>query len=53
MNKKITSTKEEINKYLGASDIVNSTANLYVIKEKEMESALNEIYKEIGYTEMD
>lgn len=52
MDNKITS-KEEINKYLSASDIVNSTANLYAIKEKEMESALNDIYKEIGYTEMD
>lgn len=53
MESNISLGKEEINKYLGASDIVNSTANLYIIKEKEMESALKEIYKEIGYTEME
>jgi hypothetical protein len=33
---------------LGPSDIVNSAGGSYVIKEKEMETALKNIYKEIG-----
>lgn len=45
--------EKEINKYLSPSDIVNGTANLYEIKEKEMEAALKDIYREIGYSEMD
>jgi hypothetical protein len=34
--------------YMGASDIVNGTPSLYSIGEKEMESALEEINKELG-----
>lgn len=45
------SKKENIpriqSKYLGASDIVNGTPSLYKPREKEMESALDEILKEI------
>lgn len=44
---------KEKNNYLNPSDIVNGTANLYEIKEKEMEAALKDIYREIGYMEMD
>lgn len=38
---------------MGASDIVNGTAPLYKIEEKEMESALKEIYEEIGVKDME
>lgn len=38
--------KEKV-EYLGASDIVNGTPALYDIKEPEMESALNEVMKEL------
>jgi hypothetical protein len=34
-------------KYLGASDIVNGTPSLYEPREKEMETAIEEILKEI------
>lgn len=44
---------KETNNYLNPSDIVNGSANLYEIKEKEMEAALRDIYREIGYVEMD
>ncbi|MFL0247848.1 hypothetical protein [Candidatus Clostridium stratigraminis] len=44
---------KETNNYLSPSDIVNGTANLYEIKEKEMEAALRDIYREIGYVEID
>lgn len=53
MDNKVTSSKENAGKYLSASDIVNGTANLFEIKEKEMESALKDIYREIGYSEID
>lgn len=38
---------KETSKYLGASDVVNGTPALYSFNEKEMESALEEIYREI------
>jgi hypothetical protein len=38
--------KEEV-KYLGASDIVNGTASLYKIREKEMKTDLENISNEI------
>jgi|GEM_PF-3988281 len=53
MDHNVNLRMEETNKYLSSSDIVNGTANLYKIKEKEMESALKDIYREIGYSEMD
>ncbi len=46
MSKNKKKIKDIENGNLGASDIVNGTASLYEIK--EMESALNHIYKEIG-----
>jgi 2-keto-3-deoxy-L-rhamnonate aldolase RhmA len=33
--------------YLGPSDIVNQVGGQYVIKEKEMESALQDVFEEI------
>lgn len=50
MEIKNTSYNEQSNN-LGASDIVNGTACLYSIREKEMETALKDLYKEIGYEE--
>lgn len=40
--------KKKESKYLNPSDIVNSAGGSYVIKEKENESALHEIAKEIN-----
>jgi hypothetical protein len=44
--------KKKFNKlesdYLGPSDIVNQVGGQYVVKEKEMESALNEVMSEIN-----
>jgi hypothetical protein len=34
--------------WLGASDIVNQVGGQYIIKEEEMESALKEVFEEIG-----
>lgn len=45
-NKKKEDKKES--KYLNPSDIVNSAGGSYVIKEKENESALHEIAREIN-----
>lgn len=53
MSKDNKEIKNVENGYLGASDIVNGAAPFYKIEEKEMESALKEIYEEIGVKDME
>jgi hypothetical protein len=48
MRPKDKDIKKEGSKYLGASDIVNGTAPLYKIEEKEMESAIEDIMDNIN-----
>ena len=50
MNKKDRGFKKLETEYLGASDIVSLVGDQYVIKEPEMESALEEVFKEIDYS---
>lgn len=48
MSKNKKKVKNVEDGYMGASDIVNGTASLYKIDEKEMETALKDIYKELN-----